>query len=95
MSTLPVGFVIAYKRPSKNCGPFAGQERFYSIIGKVLQQHLPKSLVEVISYFMSPGIIFPVSFLIYFIFFFKFIYTTTTKYTNSSISNKNKFVFAI
>jgi hypothetical protein len=63
MSTLPVGFVIAYKKPSKNCGPFAGQERFYSIIGKVLQQNLPKSLVEVITYFMSPGIIFPVSFL--------------------------------
>ncbi|CAK5077100.1 unnamed protein product [Meloidogyne enterolobii] len=61
MSTLPVGYVIAYKRPSKNCGPFSGQERFYSIIGQVLRQHLPKSLVEVISYFMSPGIIFPVS----------------------------------
>ena len=64
MSTLPVGYVIAYKRPSKNCGPFSGQERFYSIIGQVLRQHLPKSLVEVISYFMSPGIIFPVSLLL-------------------------------
>lgn len=63
MSTLPVGYVIAYKRPSKNCGPFSGQEQFYSIIGQVLRQHLPKSLVEVISYFMSPGIIFPVSIL--------------------------------
>ena len=60
MSTLPVGFVIAYKKPSKNCGPFAGQKSFYSIIGQVLEQNLPQSMVDVISYFMSPGIIFPV-----------------------------------
>ncbi|KAL7074106.1 hypothetical protein ACQ4LE_006843, partial [Meloidogyne hapla] len=88
MSTLPVGFVIAYKRPSKNCGPFAGQERFYSIIGKVLRQHLPKSLVEVISYFMSPGIIFPVFLILVLVIYFLVLLVSGLRAANSDLNKQ-------
>ena len=59
LCTLPVGYVIGIKPPSKHCGPFSGRQRFYSIITDWLNTNLPEWAVNILNVLGSPGIIIP------------------------------------
>jgi hypothetical protein len=87
MSTLPVGFVIASKKPS-NCGPFSGQPRLYSVISDLLHDNLNKSVVEVILYIMSPGIVIPILLLMLLIIYFLVLLVNGLKAANSDLSKQ-------
>ncbi|KAL3072675.1 hypothetical protein niasHS_017649 [Heterodera schachtii] len=88
ISTLPVGFVIASKEPSKNCGPFAGQKRFFGIIGAVLKRNLDQRLVDVISYLMSPGIVIPVLLLMFLVIYFLVLLVNGLRAANSDLNKQ-------
>uniref|UniRef100_A0A914GUK5 TMC domain-containing protein n=1 Tax=Globodera rostochiensis TaxID=31243 RepID=A0A914GUK5_GLORO len=88
ISTLPVGFVIASKEPSKNCGPFAGQKRFFGIIGAVLKRNLNQRVVDVISYLMSPGIVIPVLLLMFLVIYFLVLLVNGLRAANTDLNKQ-------
>uniref|UniRef100_A0A915C6T6 TMC domain-containing protein n=1 Tax=Parascaris univalens TaxID=6257 RepID=A0A915C6T6_PARUN len=88
LCTLPVGYVIASKKPSKICGPFGSQETFYSVITQLLANNLSKGLVEAIKYMTSPGIVIPVLLLLLLIIYFLFALVRGLREANSDLSNQ-------
>ncbi|KAK0406735.1 hypothetical protein QR680_018771 [Steinernema hermaphroditum] len=88
LCTLPVGYVIASKKPSKNCGPFGRQERFYSILTEVIQNNLNRNLVDAIKYMVSPGIVVPILLLLLLIIYFLFALVRGLREANTDLSNQ-------
>ncbi|CAB3400246.1 unnamed protein product [Caenorhabditis bovis] len=86
LCTLPVGFVIASKQPSKSCGPFGNQPFFYSVITDVLHENLDPRLVSVIKYLLSPGIIIPVLVLLLLAIYFLIALVSGLKDANQDLS---------
>uniref|UniRef100_A0A915EGB1 Uncharacterized protein n=1 Tax=Ditylenchus dipsaci TaxID=166011 RepID=A0A915EGB1_9BILA len=76
------------KKPSKNCGPFQGQERFYSVISEVLHNNLNKNIVDVIQYIMSPGIVIPCLLLLLLIIYFLVLLVSGLRAANSDLSKQ-------
>ncbi|VDN02459.1 unnamed protein product [Thelazia callipaeda] len=60
LCTLPVGYVIASKKPSSTCGPFAGYSNFYNILTKMLEKRVDRKVMTWMRYIASPGIVIPV-----------------------------------
>jgi hypothetical protein len=60
LCTIPVGYVIASKRPSSICGPFAGQNQFYNVITHLLEDRIDKNVLRWIRSVASPGIVIPI-----------------------------------
>uniref|UniRef100_A0A1I7Y920 TMC domain-containing protein n=1 Tax=Steinernema glaseri TaxID=37863 RepID=A0A1I7Y920_9BILA len=60
LCTLPVGYVIASKRPSTVCGPFAGYEQFYQVFTNVVKARVDKKVLGWLTYMISPGVIIPI-----------------------------------
>uniref|UniRef100_A0A0N4ZRN4 TMC domain-containing protein n=1 Tax=Parastrongyloides trichosuri TaxID=131310 RepID=A0A0N4ZRN4_PARTI len=88
LCTLPVGYVIASKKPSKNCGPFGNQPRFYSIIQTMMKNNLNKNLVGAIEYIMSPGIVIPILLLLMLIIYFLFALVRGLREANTDLSDQ-------
>lgn len=88
LCTLPVGFVIASKKPSKNCGPFGNQPRFYSIIQTMMKNNLNKSLFGIVEYIMSPGIVIPIILLLMLTIYFLFALVRGLKEANTDLSEQ-------
>ena len=57
--TVPVGIAIGSTRPSKVCGPFAGEKYFYSAFLKSVEQRVDKRVLNVLRLLMNPGVIIP------------------------------------
>ncbi|GMT33592.1 hypothetical protein PFISCL1PPCAC_24889 [Pristionchus fissidentatus] len=72
MSMIPFGFVIASKVPSKTCGPFAGQEFFYSVIANTMKEYLNDQTVSIVKAIISPGIIIPIIIFLLLVIYFLF-----------------------
>uniref|UniRef100_A0A914WBA6 TMC domain-containing protein n=1 Tax=Plectus sambesii TaxID=2011161 RepID=A0A914WBA6_9BILA len=70
LCTLPVGYVIASKRPSPRCGPFADHARFYHVITQVLENNVDPKVLNWIKYVASPGVVIPVLLLLILIIYF-------------------------
>uniref|UniRef100_A0A1I7SB96 TMC domain-containing protein n=1 Tax=Bursaphelenchus xylophilus TaxID=6326 RepID=A0A1I7SB96_BURXY len=70
LCTLPVGYVIASKQPSGNCGPFAGRHHFYDVITQLLEDKVDKNVLKWIRYVGSPGVVIPVLLLLMLIIYF-------------------------
>ncbi|KAI6244219.1 TMC domain-containing protein [Aphelenchoides fujianensis] len=70
LCTLPVGYVIASRRPSSNCGPFAGQDHFYQVITTLLEDKIDKNVLRWIKVIASPGVVIPILLLLVLIIYF-------------------------
>uniref|UniRef100_A0A915BGP7 TMC domain-containing protein n=1 Tax=Parascaris univalens TaxID=6257 RepID=A0A915BGP7_PARUN len=70
LCTLPVGYVIASKRPSSTCGPFAGHERFYNVVTKMLEGRMDAKVIGWLRYVASPGVVIPLLLLLMLIIYF-------------------------
>ncbi|CAI4224036.1 unnamed protein product [Auanema sp. JU1783] len=88
LCTLPVGYVIASRKPSKMCGPFGDQTHFYSVITNVLNENLPANLVEAIKYMMSPGIVIPVLVLLLLVIYFLFALIRGLREANTDLTTQ-------
>ncbi|VDN08538.1 unnamed protein product [Thelazia callipaeda] len=88
LCTLPVGYVIASKKPSKICGPFGSQERFYSVIVQLLDRNLTKGLVDAIKYMISPGIVIPVLLLLLLTIYFLFALVRGLREANTDLTKQ-------
>ncbi|KAK6114678.1 TMC domain family protein [Brugia pahangi] len=88
LCTLPVGYVIASKKPSKICGPFGSQERFYSVIVQLLDRNLTKGLVDAIRYMISPGIVIPVLLLLLLTIYFLFALVRGLREANTDLTKQ-------
>ncbi|WKY15023.1 hypothetical protein Q1695_000496 [Nippostrongylus brasiliensis] len=88
LCTLPVGYVIASRTPSKRCGPFGDQPHFYSIVTDVLHENLNASLVDAIKYITSPGIVIPVLLLLLLIIYFLFALVRGLREANHDLSSQ-------
>ncbi|EYB96323.1 hypothetical protein Y032_0151g2808 [Ancylostoma ceylanicum] len=88
LCTLPVGYVIASRKPSKSCGPFGDQPHFYSVITDVLHENLNASLVDAIKYMTSPGIVIPVLLLLLLIIYFLFALVRGLREANHDLSTQ-------
>uniref|UniRef100_A0A8R1DW35 TMC domain-containing protein n=1 Tax=Caenorhabditis japonica TaxID=281687 RepID=A0A8R1DW35_CAEJA len=86
LCTLPVGVVIASRKPSKSCGPFGNQPFFYSVITDVLHENLDARLVDGIKYLLSPGIIIPVLVLLLLAIYFLIALVSGLKEANQDLS---------
>lgn len=91
LCTLPVGYVIASRQPSKSCGPFGSQPFFYSVITDVLHENLNAGLVDAIKYMMSPGIIIPVLVLLLLVIYFLFALVRGLREANHDLSTQLMF----
>lgn len=88
LCTLPVGYVIASRTPSKGCGPFGDQPHFYSIITDVLHENLNASLVDALKYITSPGIVIPLLLLLLLIIYFLFALVRGLREANHDLSSQ-------
>ncbi|CAD6185309.1 unnamed protein product [Caenorhabditis auriculariae] len=88
LCTLPVGYVIASRTPSKSCGPFGNQPFFYSVITDVLHENLNAGLVDAIKYMMSPGIIIPLLVLLLLVIYFLFALVRGLREANHDLSTQ-------
>ncbi|CAD5234769.1 unnamed protein product [Bursaphelenchus xylophilus] len=88
VSTIPVGYVIASIRPSRSCGPFAGLDHFYDVIGAALRNNLNKNVVGAIESVMSPGIIVPVLLFLLLVIYFMFSLIRGLKEANHELSEQ-------
>ncbi|VDN51380.1 unnamed protein product [Dracunculus medinensis] len=70
LCTLPVGYVIASKRPSSICGPFAGHKRFYNVVTQMLEGRVDGKILGWLLYIGSPGVVIPVLLLLMLIIYF-------------------------
>ncbi|CAI2357632.1 unnamed protein product [Caenorhabditis sp. 36 PRJEB53466] len=86
LCTLPVGVVIASRKPSKSCGPFGNQPFFYSVITDVLHENLDARLVDGIKYLLSPGIIIPILVLLLLAIYFLGALVSGLKEANQDLS---------
>ncbi|KAK0403641.1 hypothetical protein QR680_017046 [Steinernema hermaphroditum] len=70
LCTLPVGYVIASKRPSSVCGPFAGYEQFYQVFTNVVKARVDEKVLGWLTYMISPGVVIPVLLVLMLIIYF-------------------------
>ncbi|TKR80172.1 hypothetical protein L596_014290 [Steinernema carpocapsae] len=70
LCTLPVGYVIASKRPSTVCGPFAGYKQFYQVFTDVVKARVDHKVLGWLTYMISPGVIIPVLLVLMLIIYF-------------------------
>uniref|UniRef100_A0A914CHZ3 TMC domain-containing protein n=1 Tax=Acrobeloides nanus TaxID=290746 RepID=A0A914CHZ3_9BILA len=65
-----VGYVIASKRPSLHCGPFARQDQFYDVISNLIKKYVDEDQLTWLKYIASPGVIIPLVLLLLLIIYF-------------------------
>ncbi|GMT03297.1 hypothetical protein PENTCL1PPCAC_25471, partial [Pristionchus entomophagus] len=88
MSMIPFGFVIASKKPSRNCGPFAGQEYFYSVITNTMTEYLNDQTVSIVKAVISPGIIIPIIIFLLLVIYFLFSLVRGLREANDDLTTQ-------
>ncbi|GMR33506.1 hypothetical protein PMAYCL1PPCAC_03701 [Pristionchus mayeri] len=88
MSMIPFGFVIASKKPSRNCGPFAGQEYFYSVIANTMTEYLNDQTVSIVKAVISPGIIIPIIIFLLLVIYFLFSLVRGLREANDDLTTQ-------
>uniref|UniRef100_A0A915PN15 TMC domain-containing protein n=1 Tax=Setaria digitata TaxID=48799 RepID=A0A915PN15_9BILA len=88
LCTLPVGYVIASKRPSSSCGPFAGYSRFYNVLTQVLEDRIDRKVISWLRYIASPGVVIPVLLLLMLIIYFLVSLVRGLRKTNNDLQQQ-------
>jgi hypothetical protein len=86
--TFPVGVVIASRTPSRNCGPFGGQQKFYDVVTNLVKDNLSAAWLEIFAYLFSPGIIVPVMILFILVIYFLFSLVKGLREANNDLSKQ-------
>ncbi|EFO24564.2 hypothetical protein LOAG_03921 [Loa loa] len=88
LCTLPVGYVIASKKPSSSCGPFAGYARFYNVLTQMLEDRLDRKVIGWLRYIASPGVVIPVLLLLMLIIYFLVSLVRGLRKTNNDLQQQ-------
>ncbi|KAL3989742.1 TMC domain family protein [Acanthocheilonema viteae] len=88
LCTLPVGYVIASKKPSSSCGPFAGYARFYNVLTQMLEGRLDRKVINWLRYIASPGVVIPVLLLLMLIIYFLVSLVRGLRKTNNDLQQQ-------
>ncbi|EJW83566.1 hypothetical protein WUBG_05524 [Wuchereria bancrofti] len=88
LCTLPVGYVIASKKPSSTCGPFAGYARFYYVLTQMLEGRLDRKVINWLRYIASPGVVIPVLLLLMLIIYFLVSLVRGLRKTNNDLQQQ-------
>ncbi|OXB60412.1 hypothetical protein ASZ78_004386 [Callipepla squamata] len=85
---LPTIFAIARYKPSRNCGPFSGQEKIYDIVSETIQNDFPKWFSTVITYISSPVVVLPALLLLFMLIYYLQSIARSLKFTNNQLRMK-------
>ncbi|XP_077329394.1 transmembrane channel-like protein 3 [Lithobates pipiens] len=82
---LPTVFAIVRYKPSKNCGPFSGQEKIYDIIAETIETDFPAWFNKVMSYVSSPVVVVPALLLLFMLIYYLQSIARSLKFTNNQL----------
>ncbi|KAF7241550.1 Transmembrane channel-like protein 3 [Varanus komodoensis] len=82
---LPTIFAIARYKPSRNCGPFSGQEKIYDIVSETIQADFPVWFNKVMTYVSSPVVVLPALLLLFMLIYYLQSIARSLKFTNNQL----------
>uniref|UniRef100_UPI00358F6622 uncharacterized protein n=1 Tax=Myxine glutinosa TaxID=7769 RepID=UPI00358F6622 len=88
---LPTVFAIVKYRPSKDCGPFSGQEKIYNIILETVEMEFPPWFNTAVSYVTTPVVILPALLLLIILIYYLQSIARSLKVTNQELRMQLQF----
>ncbi|CAJ0935641.1 unnamed protein product, partial [Mesorhabditis belari] len=88
MCTLPVGYVIGSRKPSTNCGPFAGRDGFYTVVTDLIQSKVDATILGYAKHIASPGVVIPIIIFLVLIIYFLTSLVTGLRAANTDLQQQ-------
>ncbi|CAJ0583266.1 unnamed protein product, partial [Mesorhabditis spiculigera] len=88
MCTLPVGYVIGSRKPSANCGPFAGRDGFYTVVTELIERRVDATILAYAKHIASPGVVIPIIIFLVLIIYFLTSLVTGLRAANTDLQQQ-------
>uniref|UniRef100_A0A8C4NFF8 Transmembrane channel-like protein n=1 Tax=Eptatretus burgeri TaxID=7764 RepID=A0A8C4NFF8_EPTBU len=88
---LPTVFAIVKYRPSRDCGPFSGQEKIYNIVLETVEMEFPPWFNTAVSYVTTPVVILPALLLLIILIYYLQSIARSLKVTNQELRMQLQF----
>ncbi|GMR34113.1 hypothetical protein PMAYCL1PPCAC_04308, partial [Pristionchus mayeri] len=88
MCATTVGIALSSFTPSDKCGPFAGSEKFYTVLSTKLSYILGEKITAKFEIFATPGIIVPLLILLLLVIYFLFSLVRALREANTDLKKQ-------